>query len=449
MAKRIKALKCPQCGSVKKQSVKEDHYICNNCGTEYFLDNDDINVNVRHHYDKSEQRQVPPLGKQMKVLALVVAGFLLLIAVANLWNTGNGTSNVRNEENYRERISDYLAYTTKSNGQLVLLLFVERTSATSQGAKEEAMLRFYDPINNKILRDQPLDKSWDLNSVRYRRFGDGHIYVCPEKVNQVFRVDQVAHKLDAVDQEFFGKRVEFAAGMATLNFVSERLGDGFEIMTNNGREYYYYPFRDMLYTTYNAVNDAATQIDSLKADAVETSFFIFSERSDRYKEEPIQLLKYWYRHNMGYPTGGPYAARWQDVTIYGKPGSFSNREEKRLFSDGKVTRFVDLTPDRLYFMPEIVYQDSANLLIKGLPNANPEGKAFIQRIDTQTGAVQWSFTADAEKYAYHKQTYPYQQGAVISFYNYGAPGRVNEIVVLDAKGKILKTIDRDNFIVNH
>lgn len=38
MSKQIKALKCSQCGSVKKQKVKEDHYVCNNCGTEYFLD---------------------------------------------------------------------------------------------------------------------------------------------------------------------------------------------------------------------------------------------------------------------------------------------------------------------------------------------------------------------------------------------------------------------------
>ncbi|WP_019946820.1 SHOCT domain-containing protein [Hymenobacter aerophilus] len=45
MAKSIKALKCPQCGSTQKTQVRPEHFRCDNCGTEYFLDNDDININ--------------------------------------------------------------------------------------------------------------------------------------------------------------------------------------------------------------------------------------------------------------------------------------------------------------------------------------------------------------------------------------------------------------------
>lgn len=48
MAKQIKTIKCPQCGSVRKTEIKPDYFRCDGCTTEYFLDNDDINVNVRH-----------------------------------------------------------------------------------------------------------------------------------------------------------------------------------------------------------------------------------------------------------------------------------------------------------------------------------------------------------------------------------------------------------------
>lgn len=51
MATRIKAVKCPQCGSEKHEQLDEKRYRCLNCGTEFFLDDDDINVNVNHHYD--------------------------------------------------------------------------------------------------------------------------------------------------------------------------------------------------------------------------------------------------------------------------------------------------------------------------------------------------------------------------------------------------------------
>ncbi|KKX48921.1 hypothetical protein [Sphingobacterium sp. IITKGP-BTPF85] len=77
MAKQIKALKCPHCGSVKKQNIKEDHYICNNCGTEYFLDNDDINVNVKHQYGHGRFNGLDP--KTKKYLFFVVAGILFFV----------------------------------------------------------------------------------------------------------------------------------------------------------------------------------------------------------------------------------------------------------------------------------------------------------------------------------------------------------------------------------
>ena len=43
MATRIKAVKCPQCGSEKHEQLDEKRYRCLNCGTEFFLDDDDIN----------------------------------------------------------------------------------------------------------------------------------------------------------------------------------------------------------------------------------------------------------------------------------------------------------------------------------------------------------------------------------------------------------------------
>ena len=37
MAKRIKVIKCPQCGSTKAKELRTDHYQCKNCYTEFFI----------------------------------------------------------------------------------------------------------------------------------------------------------------------------------------------------------------------------------------------------------------------------------------------------------------------------------------------------------------------------------------------------------------------------
>ena len=51
MATKIKAVKCPQCGSEKHEQIDEKRFRCKSCGTEFFFDDDDININVNHHFD--------------------------------------------------------------------------------------------------------------------------------------------------------------------------------------------------------------------------------------------------------------------------------------------------------------------------------------------------------------------------------------------------------------
>ena len=54
MATRIKAIKCPHCGSSNHRQTDEKRFVCNNCGTEFFLDDDDINININHYNHNSD-----------------------------------------------------------------------------------------------------------------------------------------------------------------------------------------------------------------------------------------------------------------------------------------------------------------------------------------------------------------------------------------------------------
>ena len=75
MAKNIKAIKCPNCGSVKKTEIKPDYFVCTSCDTEYFLDNDDINVNINHTPNPSAHVQPVDVKKS---IPLIVGVFVIL-----------------------------------------------------------------------------------------------------------------------------------------------------------------------------------------------------------------------------------------------------------------------------------------------------------------------------------------------------------------------------------
>ena len=51
MSIKIRPIKCPNCGSEKHDQLNEKLYRCKNCGTEYFLDDDDITVHVKHDFN--------------------------------------------------------------------------------------------------------------------------------------------------------------------------------------------------------------------------------------------------------------------------------------------------------------------------------------------------------------------------------------------------------------
>lgn len=76
MAKNIKAIKCPNCGSIKKNEIKTDYYVCLSCNTEYFLDNDDININIKHVPHSSSQQST---ARVKRIIATILLAFILVL----------------------------------------------------------------------------------------------------------------------------------------------------------------------------------------------------------------------------------------------------------------------------------------------------------------------------------------------------------------------------------
>jgi hypothetical protein len=77
MAKNIKAIKCPHCGSIKITTLRPDYYKCDSCGTEFFLDSDDININHNYNYPRNNQDQY----KAIRIVLFAIVGFVALMFI--------------------------------------------------------------------------------------------------------------------------------------------------------------------------------------------------------------------------------------------------------------------------------------------------------------------------------------------------------------------------------
>lgn len=443
MAKRITALKCPQCGSVKKQSIKEDHYICNHCDTEYFLDNDDIHVHINHTHKHAERSKNGNSKKKNVAIAIAAAGLAFLLLFSQFLLSPKSGSSARSEDVYTDRPRNQMLYSS-ADGSTKFFFSVERSYGAYGDKKTEYLLLFYDPTEGRVINEQKAPSQWNDNpTLRYREFADGRMYFIADKINQLYMLDTQSNQLLDVSEKLLATKTEFASGIATLNFVSDTYGDGFQIMTNEGKEYYYFPIADRIYADRKELEKDSEELTTLPSGAVEKKYHIFSEKSSAYPDEPVQLIQYFYKQKAGYPIRLPYGAEWRDVNDYDRD-KFSTFKSLFSYHDKRVSRYKDLTPGRTYFKPHIMYQDENRLYIKVLPNANPENVALLQKIDTETGKILWTYKPEAVKAEFSDLSVS-KDAVGFYAYNFGSPRVYQFIALNDKDGKPIEQIDLDSF----
>lgn len=440
MAKQITALKCPQCGSVKKQSIKDDHYICNHCDTEYFLNSDDINVNVTHHTIGGTPSYTNPSKNRFQILMIALGAIILMFLMALPLFTSNSKATLP-EETYSDWPMHEILYDDAEGNSGVFFVMERRYNGFSK-KDDEYLAVFYDPVNNKIINEQLLDNQWSSRpSINYRKFSDGNLYVIPNGINRLYRLDPQSHKLIDHTIKMLEGKAEFSSGVATIALVNDEQGDGFKIMTNNGKEYYYYPVAEKIYADSQQLRKDAEELSTLPADAKEKKYYIFTKKGYDYPNEPIQLVQYLYKEKPGYPRELPYGAEWKDFTDYSTP---KYATYKALFSryDERIGKHRDLTPGRMYFKPEVIYQEGDRLFIKTMPNANPENPELIQKIDVNTGNVLWTYKPQGQKAEIGKVVVT-KSAVGFHLFSFGSPRTNKYIILKEQDGSLIKEFDLD------
>jgi hypothetical protein len=407
MAKSIKAIECPKCGSTQKTAVRPDVFRCESCGTEYYLDNDDINVNYTVRQPAPFAPSSPPLaGKNRAVLigAIAVGALLMTGGLRSLFRptavvyypaapagavvAGSPDAPTKQASTYTWGSNETSLY-AGAGGRPERVIIGNRNYSGTAG--DSLFASFYEASTGTELKSQPLPRPEGRSSPSFtlRRFANGALYAVMNKTT-VYQLDPVQHTATDVTKTLFQNQSELASGVASVEFISENQGDGFNLFTNDGRNLSYYPLVRQVYGK-DEVFEAQTGFKSLRPGSATKTAFVFSTKGSAYPEDKIQLIKYQYRDNGGGPKDTP-EFEWEDD--YGGSGMFTSADPHRkvlttpnAMQRARVLSFSDFTPGRLYFNAGVRYYDADYVLIVFQPTAAENSPLSVQCLNARTAAI--------------------------------------------------------------
>ena len=384
MPTHIKALKCPQCGSTRATKISEDHYRCDSCSTEFYLDSDDITI---HH--KVETKPAPnTFLRRLLLIILAPAAFFSLITIGLIvWGSSREeTSRERDGEEHMSYACERLMAFSSMAGRPIVVLCGAARRDDSSGDWDHAkgFMYFFDGETYEIIKKLELpDVTGSVSVTDARQFEDGTFYVILNK-KRLFVIDRSTLDVKEIHGEDY-KLPELSEGFGKLALYFHEYGDALEVETNLGKKFVYYPIANKLYTDQSIFK---AYEDKLPAPKLRTRF-TFSEQmmGSDYKDEQIQLVRYQTLEQLGYPRRTPHFGWENDRHSYYPKKIFVSQyfvEESRLQS------YEDFTPGAYYFSPTVLYESDDQILISFKPTAASDAKKMLRCLDAQTGQVLWS-----------------------------------------------------------
>ena len=383
MPTHIKALKCPQCGSTRATKISEDHYRCDSCSTEFFLDSDDITI---HH--KVETKPAPnTFLRRLLLIILAPAAFFSLITIGLIvWGSSREeTSRERDGEEHMSYACERLMAFSSTAGRPIVVLCGAARRDDSSGDWDHAkgFMYFFDGETYEIIKKLELpDVTGRVSVTDARQFEDGTYYVVLNK-KRLFAIDRSTLDVKEIHGEDY-KLPELSEGFGKLALYFHEYGDALEVETNLGKKFVYYPIANKLYTDQSIFK---AYEDKLPAPKLRTRF-TFSEQmmGSDYQDEQIQLVRYQTLEQLGYPRRTPHFGWENDRHSYYPKKIFVSQyfvEESRLQS------YEDFTPGAYYFSPTVLYESDDQILISFKPTAAADAKKMLRCLDAQTGQVLW------------------------------------------------------------
>ena len=427
MPTHIKALKCPQCGSTRATKISEDHYRCDSCSTEFYLDSDDITI---HH--KVETKPAPNIFlRRLLLIILAPAAFFSLITIGLIvWGSSREETSREGdgEEHMSYACERLMAFSSTAGHPIVLLCgAARRDDSSGDWDHAKGIMYFFDGETYEIIKKLELpDVTGRVSVTDARQFEDGTYYVVLNK-KRLFAIDRSTLDVKEIHGEDY-KLPELSEGFGKLALYFHEYGDALEVETNLGKKFVYYPIANKLYTDQSIFK---AYKDKLPAPQLRTHF-TFSEQmtGSDYKDEQIQLVRYQTLEQLGYPRRTPHFGWENDRHSYYPKKIFVSQyfvEESRLQS------YEDFTPGAYYFSPTVLYESDDQILISFKPTAAADAKKMLRCLDAQTGQVLWSCSEGLDGLDFCLGVARFSGGYVLVDYSHSW--------LISSEGKVMTCVD--------
>lgn len=395
MARDIKAIQCPKCGSVSKKEVKPDFYRCENCGTEYFLDSDDVHI---YHHQTNSQRfdQGSPGNPKLPVYVLLgVVGFSILVYLIAMLFQPKKLVNTTSIDAYKAPRSSvgHVVYTNTITGNPVYLRLGTEyiyTGNTKTGKKLHE--QYNDVMTGKLIADKVIPNGEAPPEDCYPSFKT----YSPDMIYCI-ACNSALYQLDAANNQFINITKSLFKNFPQLSSGIAKIDDDYDkpiinLMTNDGVSYHYFP-------TIRKLVASDEQADQLWKTQFNRHYFRFGIVGSDFDDDHVNHLI--------------------EVTYRKETGKLQERE---------------LNPGRKFFAPKIIYQDDQNLLITVNTTASEKSPITIQRIDVATGNILWALPPNNDNiYSIAKC----KQGFAIEYQKGEEADYVHGVYVISPAGKLI------------
>ncbi|CAM4426080.1 hypothetical protein SAMN06265348_12130 [Pedobacter westerhofensis] len=396
MAKDIKAIQCPKCGSITKQETKPGFYQCRNCQIEYFLADDDVHVYHHHERVPTMQSSAPPGNTKLPLyifigaVTCIVAAYFMTMLFQPTKSFDKPASTYKMPRSYR---SSFVYTNTITGDPVYLRLGTDFIDKGNNKSEREYHAEFNNALNGNLIADRIVDHE-DHNQVdcllTFKTYAPDMIYAIGCN-SMLLKLDTRDNKIIDVSKSLFKDYLQLSSGIARLEFDYKK--DMINVMNNEGDSYHYFPTIKKLVKSEAETDSVWKQIYNIK------QYYEFGYLADYFDDHKVNQLI---------------------AVKYEKP---SGQLVKR-----------DLTPGRKYFAPVILYQDAGNILIVVNTTAASEAPMSIQRIDVNTGKILWALPPD--RYFLYSVT-KCKHGFAIEYRKGAEADYVHGVLVISGAGKLV------------
>ncbi|MEC5143252.1 hypothetical protein [Chitinophaga sp. 212800010-3] len=405
MAKRIKAIKCPSCGSVKITELRPDYYKCNSCGTDFFLDSDDININHNYNIPRNTNTVVPKIAIGVAIAVVFLFVLKLLFSTRSshhpqeLPYTAPAPAVTQQEApTYNWDNSAALSITDNQQHPYIAKvgqLYANLSERFNDSKPDKIYLALFDAVTSdkkwiRVLTELPPSGTKDY---QLRVFEDNNLYIMLNH-KLVFRLNIANSTIDNVLEQYEKGNDDLSVGIAKIEFNYNSYGSGYKLVTNDGRNLVFMPLINKTYTE----SGFKAAIKQPVPQPVVTTGYRFSKESFEFPQEKKALIKYTYHYQYGYPKDEPQFGWDKD---FGGSGIFTDRSPyKKVFirdwsiKESRLINYKDITPGRTYFSPLVLASNDSVVMIANKPTPAEDEPYQVQILNGNTGAILKTLSPD-------------------------------------------------------